>query len=69
MIKYDILLSEIVFSFSLRYDNEFGIMLGDVNVDDDISCNLDFIAVIWWNSTLFGTISRWRFLQRKEFCF
>lgn len=30
---------------------------------------VEFIAVIWWDTALFRTISRWWFFQRKEFCF
>lgn len=34
-----------------------------------VSCNILSIAAIWWDTTIFGAISRWWFLQGEEFCF
>ena len=28
-----------------------------------------YFLVIWWNPKIYGTIPRWRLLQREEFCF
>lgn len=39
------------------------------DVHDILSCYLNLYAVIWWNTALLGTISRWWFFQRKELCF
>lgn len=36
---------------------------------DDLSCCMNLFAVIWWNTALFGTVSRWWVFQRKELCF
>lgn len=43
------------------------VLVHDYN--DYISCGMGFVAVIWWDTALFGTIPRWWIFRRKEFCF